>query len=336
MTNIKSLRQGAFLVGTKNIKEVQLPNNFNINELDLQGLVDLYNINNKADVYLNNTLVNKNLIKKSIRNRLEKMAGDKSVIINVDCLIGSPYHNMVAIRAIIADEYTSSFTIEKSDGREEYYSSWAAKKNYNPFTHKWDITLHAEIEEEVTYKYYSKLPQFSNIFITSDNKKVLSAIKMKHIKYGKLVNPYKETEEQKENRIHEFLMNEVAVNDHNMNKVVEEKDYNKLFNIFGYNMFISKKEELIEFVRNSIKFPLPEITDDKLCHLCNYILEEYDTDTLLKYLNLEKLDLYYEYVNDIQVGKEELLDALLLGEDIEDEYYVDILDDEYEMEGGEE
>ena len=53
-------------------------------------------------------------------------------------------------------------------------------------------------------------------------------------------------------------------------------------------------------------------------------------------MDINKLSLYYEYCNDIEVGKEELLDALLLGEDIEDDYYVDILDDEYEMEGGEE
>ena len=334
MKQIKSLRQGAFLVGSQNIKEVELPNDFNINKLDLQGLVDLKNISDKANIYFNNTLINKDFIMKSIRNRLNKMTGDKSVIINVDCLIGSPYYNMAAIRAIISEEYTSSFIIEKSDGREEYYSSWAAKKTYNSFTHQWNIELKAEIEEEIIYKYYSKLPQFAKIFITSDNENVLSAIKMKYVKDGKLINPNKETQEEKDKRIHEFLMKEVATNDHNLNKVIEEKDYNKIFNIFGYNLFIDDINGLINYVFN--KTGIKSDNPDKYFALCEYILDTDGMDRLVEFMNLEKLDLYYEHINDIQVGKEELLDALLLGEDIEDDYYVDILDDEYEMEGGEE
>ena len=279
MTNIKSLRQGAFIVGSKNIKEVELPKNFNINELDIQGLVDLYNINDKADIYFNNTLINKDFIMKSIRNRLNKMAGDKSVIINVDCLIGSPYYNMSAIRSIIANEYVSSFTIEKSDGPEEYYSSWAAKKTYNSFTHQWSIELKAEIEEEVTYKYYSKLPQFSNVFITSDDENVLSSIKMKHIKDGKLVNPYKETQEEKDKRIHEFLMKEVANNDHNLNRITEDIEYNKLFNIFGYNLFINDTNGLVDYVFNKTGIKCND--QDKYFALCEYILDTDGIDKLI-------------------------------------------------------
>ena len=332
MKQIKSIRQGAYLVGAKNIKEIELPKKFNINELDLQGLVDLYNINEKANVYLNNTLVNKDFIMRSIRNRLHKMADNNSVIIKVDYLIGGSYYNMVAIRSIIAEEKTTSFILEKSDGPEEYYSSWAAKKTYNSFTHKWDVELHAEIEEEISYKYYSKLPQFAKVFITSSDENVLSSIKMKHIKDNKFVVPVSNYDKNNyESFKHKFWMKEVANNDHNLNRVVEEKDYDKIFNIFGYNIFISKREELIEFVKSSISFPLPEITDENICHLCEYIISEYNTDTLLKYMNIEKLDLYYEYANDIEVGKEELLDGMLLGIDIEDDYYVDILDD-YEPE----
>lgn len=328
MKQIKSIRQGAYLVGAQNIKEVQLPNNFNINELDLQGLVDLYNINENANVYLNNMLVNKDFIMRSIRNRLHKMADDNSVIINVDYLIGNPYYNMVAIRNIIAEEKTASFTLESCDGPEEYYSSWAAKKNYNPFTHQWDVTLKAEIEKEVFYKYYSKFPQFAKVFITSKNSKVLGAIKMKHIENGKVVVPISNYDKNSyETFKHKFWMNEVANNDHNINRVVEEKDYNKMFNVFGYSIFISKREELIEFVKSSIKFSLPEINDNNICHLCEYIIDAYDIDTLLEYMNLEKLDLYYEYATDIGVGKEELLDGMLLGVDVEDDYYIDILDD---------